>query len=83
MKKSWEKQKAYMARRAVALGNQMDEAIEKRDKEAFVDSFTKAMNYMRKAERTEYMKRFCAMLIEERHMKQLCDKLIEERKGLI
>ena len=58
MARTWEKEKAYRAKRAVTLGAELDRAIENADKEAFGQAYRTALGYMTKAERTTYMKRF-------------------------
>ena len=55
---NWEQEKAWRAKRAAALGTEMDQAIEAADKERFQDAFVKAMNYMKKKDRIAYYKRF-------------------------
>ena len=58
MKKTWEQEKEYIAKRAEALGHEMDQAIEAADKDRFEEAFVKSMRYMKKKERLTYYKRF-------------------------
>jgi len=58
MKKTWEREKAYMEKRAKALGAEMDQAIESADKDRFEKAFVTAMRYMKKKERGTYYRRF-------------------------
>ena len=54
MTERWEKEKAYRARRAQMLANDMNQAIEEMDKTAFLDAYYKAKNYMRRPELTAF-----------------------------
>jgi len=58
--KTWEQEKAYVARKAQEYGAEMDAAIEAVDKDRFNAAFMKSMRYMRKRQHGEYMKRFIA-----------------------
>ena len=57
---SYEKEKAYVARKAQEYGAAMDEAIEAVDKDRFNEAFLKSFRYMRKRQHDEYMNRFIA-----------------------
>ena len=60
MKRTWEQEKAYVARKAQEYGAAMDEAIEAVDKDRFNEAFMKSFRYMSKRQHGEYMKRFIA-----------------------
>jgi len=66
MGKTWEQEKAYRAKRAQALGVEMDAAIESMDRERFEKAHTTAMLYMKKKERSDYYKRFLMKMREAR-----------------
>lgn len=66
MKKAWEQEKAYCAKRAQELGAEMDAAIENMDRERFEKAYTTAMRYMKKKERSDYYKRFLMKMKEAR-----------------
>ena len=55
---SWAMEKAYVEKRARELGSEMDEAIRTRDKEQFRRAFQTAMQYLRRKELGEYLRRF-------------------------
>ena len=61
---SWQKEKGYTERRAQQLGQEMEEAIEAKDRERFLAAHTTAMRYMKKKERGDYYRRFLQMMIE-------------------
>lgn len=60
MKRTWEQEKAYTARKAQEYGAEMDAAIEAVDKDMFNTAFGKSFYCMRKRQHDEYMKRFIA-----------------------
>ncbi len=66
MKKTWEQEKAYCAKRAQELGAEMDAAIENTDRERFDKAYTTAMRYMKNKERSGYYKRFLTKMREAR-----------------
>lgn len=66
MKKTWEQEKAYCAKRAQELGAEMDAAIENVDRERFDKAYTTAMRYMKNKERSSYYKRFLTKMREAR-----------------
>lgn len=63
MARTWEQEKTYRQRRAKQLSEEMDQAIDNRDKERFIKAFQTAMNYMTKKERDPYFKRFLSTMI--------------------
>ena len=58
MAKTWELEKAYCARRAEALGAEMDAAIETGDRDRFTAAYHKAMRYMTVKQRSTYFTRW-------------------------
>ena len=60
---SWEKEKAYCARRAEELKAEMDQAILSADRQRFEQAHQKAMRYMTKRERAPYYKRFIERMV--------------------
>ena len=54
MKRTWEQEKAYRARRAEQIAADMDRAIEANDKDGFLAAWEKAMIYMNKRQRSPY-----------------------------
>jgi len=63
---SWEKEKAYYAKRAQELRAEMDRAILSADKERFEKAHQTAMRYMTKRERSAYYRRFLEAMIARR-----------------
>lgn len=61
---SWEKEKAYTARRAAELVAEMNAAIEAFDKARFDVAYQMSMRYMTKKERSGYHKRFLMKYME-------------------
>lgn len=55
---TWEKEKAYCEKRAIALRAEMETAIQNRDKEKFEFACKTAMRYMSKKELRTYYRRF-------------------------
>ena len=66
MKRTWEQEKAYRARRAAVLGEELEAAIRDLDKDRFQRAFTTAINYMNKPERSSYYRRFLEQLVGRR-----------------
>lgn len=58
MKKTWEQEKAYCAKRAQELAAEMETAIETVDEEKFTAAYQTAMRYMNKKQRSPYYMRF-------------------------
>ena len=58
MAKTWEQEKAYCARRAEALGAEMDAAIETGDRDRFTVAYQKVMRYMTVRQRSTYYRRW-------------------------
>ena len=58
MKRTWEQEKAYVAKRAEELRTIMNQAIAAADLERFREAHTKSLRYMPKKERDEYLRRF-------------------------
>lgn len=54
MKRTWEQEKAYKARKALEIGAEMDKAIEANDKERFFAAWEKAMIHMGVKQRRPY-----------------------------
>ena len=61
---SWDKEKAYTAKRAAELGAEMDAAIEAFDKDRFEAAFQTSLRYMTKKQRSVYYKRFLIKHLE-------------------
>lgn len=66
MAKTWEQEKAYCARRAEALGAEMDAAIETGDRDRFTAAYQKAMRYMTVKQRSTYFTRWLNSPARER-----------------
>ena len=60
---AWKKEKAYKAKRAQQLGEEMDRAIENGDNERFQEAYLKSNGYMRKKERGAYFRRYAEMMV--------------------
>jgi len=58
MSKTWEQEKAYCAKRADALAEAMEKAIQALDANSFQAAYTEAARYMPKKRRAELYKRF-------------------------
>ena len=58
---AWEKEKAYCARRAEALAQEMENAIARLDVDDFKQAYTTAARYMKKGQRQELYRRFLAV----------------------
>lgn len=54
MKRTWEQEKAYRARRAAQATAEMDAAIETGDKDRFLAAWDVAMRYMNARQRDPY-----------------------------
>ena len=66
MAKTWEQEKAYCARRAEALGAEMDAAIEAGDRDRFTVAYQTAMRYMTVKQRSVYFMRWLHSPARER-----------------
>lgn len=55
---TWEKEKAYRARRAEQLKANMLAAIEAGDREAFASAYSTALNYASKKELSPYYRKY-------------------------
>ncbi len=58
MARTWAQEKAYTARRAEALGAEMDAAIETGDRDRFTAAYQTAMRYMTVKQRSVYFRRW-------------------------
>ena len=58
MARTWAQEKAYNARRAEALGAEMDAAIEAGDHDRFTAAYQTAMRYMTVKQRSVYFRRW-------------------------
>ena len=55
---TWEREKEITARRVLELSRQMQDAIDRHDREMFMEAYTKSFRYMLKRERVGYYRRF-------------------------
>lgn len=62
---TWEKEKAYCARRAEALAQDMESAIARLDTDGFIKAYHTAARYMTKKQRSVFYKRFLAAVVGE------------------
>lgn len=62
---AWAKEKAYCARRAEALAQDMDTTIARLDTDSFIKAYHTAARYMTKKQRGEFYKRFLAAVAGE------------------
>lgn len=60
MSKTWEQEKAYRAKRADVLRNELNQAIKNKDQNKFMEIYKKLLStdYMRAGERREFYRRF-------------------------
>ena len=61
---TWQAEEDYVARRAEKLKSGMLDAIDRKDKEAFLKSYEKSFRYMPKSMRSRLCKIFLAEVME-------------------
>ena len=62
---NWEKEKARDAKRALALGAEMDAAIDAADRERFEEVYNKTFHCMGAKQRKSYHKRFLMRMVNK------------------
>lgn len=65
MTKTWERQKAYAARRAAELKAAMEQAIATHDLNAFIEAHQTSFRYMTKRERKPYYERMLLTMLSD------------------
>lgn len=66
MKRTWEQEKAYRAKRAEELKKEMDVALSENDDGRFIHAFSTSSNYMGKRVRMLYYRRYLESRIARR-----------------
>lgn len=65
MARTWEQEKAWRAKRADVIREQLAQAIADLDAEAFRVASEKAFNYLKQGERTEWMHKYYEARLKE------------------
>ena len=65
MARTWEQEKAYRAKRADAVREELAQAIANVDAEAFRAACERAFNYLKQGERTEWMHKYYEAKLKE------------------